>query len=255
MELHTLYNSGYKYVDGILTTANKIKKVMALYSADLFDNATPVSKPKTPRKKAAAKIAPVKEEEEVAAPVKPKRVMSEAQKAALAKGQETRKRKREEAAAAEAALVATAEANHAAAEAKKAKRKQARLAKKEGKQEDTPASSSASSDGIDGAIDEAVTEVTKLPPKKRRMKTVPPPSAPVKDLDPPAWFKQYVSSVKNEENRMAVEKKPKKVVKEESAAVASAKWNDGVIRARVRGELDRHFDNTYSMIFGRARTR
>jgi hypothetical protein len=70
--------------------------------------------------------------------------------------------------------------------------------------------------------------------------------------EPPAWFKKYVGSVKNEENAMG-EKKPKKVVKEEVHQVAEQTWNDGVTRERVKQEVDNHMSRMYSQIFGARR--
>lgn len=243
---------------GILTN-----KYMPLYKADLFDTAEPVNSVdnSVPPKKRARKGKTVPEnmdptpERDVAhsgdGNEKKKRVLSEAQKAALLKGQETRKRKREEAAAAKAAEEKRV-ADEAAAEAAKleaaAAKKEYQKAERKRKREEKKAAErpgmSDTSGELEKELDAAVKELNKGKGKGKAKKVV-------NDNEPPAWFKSYVASVKKEENLVAAEKKPVKVIKEESAAVAAERWNDGVTRDRLKSEQDRHFANTYSMIFGR----
>lgn len=219
---------------------------MTLYSANVLDMAKPVTKGK---KKA---VAPKAEEPVVAAveDVKPKRQASEAQIAALKKGQETRKRKREEAMAAkkaeEDAIVAKkAELDAVAkklAEKKEALREKRRAAKKT---LPTPAASDASSDAQQEAVIEKAVEEVAVKEKKRRIVK---PKTSVPDV-PPAWFAKYVEGVKQEEARVGGEKKSKKVVAQEAKVHAGEAWNDGLTRNRIQTEVDNHQDRMFSMIF------
>jgi len=129
---------------------------MTLYSANVLELATPV--PKKGKKGAKAIEAPSMDPTTSEAPAaKPKRVASEKQLAALAKGQETRKRKREEALAAKAAeeeLIKSKEQEIASKEAELQKkveeRKEKRKAKAlEKKQSETPAPTEPSVAGTD----------------------------------------------------------------------------------------------------------
>lgn len=218
---------------------------MTLYSADVFDLAKPV-----PKKGKGKKIEPVPATELTGSatvpeptapalekPVKEKKPATEKQLAALAKAQESRKRKREEA---EQAKLTALEVQKAAATAEEEKKrlaelkklaaKEKRLAKK---QTPTPAES------LDEEIDSAVKEIVPVP-KKQKV---------VDENDPPAWFKQYVAGVKKEEDKISTAKKPKKQIQKEAVEVAQKNWNDEFTRHRVRNEVDGHMSRMYQMMF------
>jgi hypothetical protein len=220
---------------------------MTLYSADVFDLAKPVLKKGKGKKTAAVEPVPVLEqsatETAVAVlekPVKEKKPPTEKQLAALAKAQESRKRKREEA---EQAKLTALEVQKAAAAAEEEKKrlnelkklaaKEKRLAKKQQQQVPTPAQS------LDEEIDVAVKELAPAP-KKQKV---------VDENEPPAWFKQYVAGVKKEEDKMSSEKKPKKQIQKEAVEVAQKNWNDEFTRHRVRNEVDGHMSRMYQMMF------
>jgi multidrug efflux pump subunit AcrA (membrane-fusion protein) len=86
---------------------------------------------------------------------------------------------------------------------------------------------------IDEQVDEAVEQLTKT------------------DEEPPAWFKKYVAGVKNEERMHQEPKKPKKEVAREANEVAQQQWGNGLVRDRVRNEVDKHMGRMYQMIFNR----
>lgn len=208
---------------------------MTLYAADVMDLAKPVeTKRSKGKKKAELPTPPVSEPEAVEEKVeKPKRVMSEKQKAALEKAKETRKRKREEALASKAAEeeeikkkqeeIAAKEAEIAAKkEAAKEKRRLAREQKK--------------NQTVDQQIDSEVEKVVKKQKKQD-------------DHSPPAWFQKYVEGVKKEQARHEKEKKPAKQIQQEATQVAQSKWDDGLTRDRLRNEVDGHMNRMYSMIF------
>lgn len=205
---------------------------MTLYSANVLELATPV--PKKGKKGAKAiEPAPAMEPTTSEAPAaKPKRVASEKQLAALAKGQETRKRKREEALAAKVAeeeLIKSKEQEIASKEAELQKkveeRKEKRKAKAlEKKQTETPAPTEPSVAGTDDSlVKEIEADLAPKPKRKRAVKS---------DEVPPKWFSQYVSGVKGEEARIADVKKPRKVVAQEARETAASSWNDGLTRNR-----------------------
>ena len=223
--------------------------MVSLYSADISDIAQPVKKEKKIRAKknapkiddtpAASPIAEATETEPVPLPLKTKKPPTEKQLAALAKAQETRKRKRDEKLAEEAAAVeaqkqedekrlAIEEAQLQKKAAANERRKLARLAKK-----NTPPPSEAS-DTTSNAIDVAVEE---LKPKKQ--------------VRPPAWFKQFVNNVKQEEAEAAPIKRAKTTVTKEVNKIANEKWQDGHVRDQVQDETSRHQQSMYSMIFGK----
>jgi hypothetical protein len=188
----------------------------ALYAANLLENAEPVQKEK--------------------------RVPSEKQLAALQKAQETRKRKRDEANALKEQQQAEEEGlkkleelkiqkQKEKKEAAAAKRKEKRDAKK---QVPTPDASVASTQ------------------KKKRV-AKPKEMVAHDDKEPPVWFKKYISNVKKEENRASTTKKPAKQVQEEVAEVAHKQWGDGMVRDRLRNEVDGHMNRMYGMIFGQRR--
>ena len=213
---------------------------MTLYSANVLELATPV--PKKGKKGAKDPAPPVEATVSEAPAAKPKRVASEKQLAALAKGQETRKRKREEALAAKAAeeeLIKSKEQEIASKEAELQKkveeRKEKRKAKAlEKKQTETPAPTEPSVAGTDDSlVKEIEADLAPKPKRKRAVKT---------QDTPPAWFEKYVQGVKSEEAKVADVKRPRKIVAEEAKAAASTSWNDGLTRNRVQNEVDGHMN-------------
>jgi hypothetical protein len=226
---------------------------MTLYSADILDLGKPVSAtaPKKGKKgvKAAEETtvsaAPAAEEPSVKVEEKPKRIPTEKQLAALARAQETRKRKREEAeaAAAESARLEEErlekerekeEALLAKKEAMKLKRKLARDSKK---QMSTPPATESSVGSVEEEIEAGIRE-----PVSKKVATETVDGAPV-------WFKQYVAGVKKEEAKVSKEKKPQRQIKQEAMDVAEHQWNDGFTRDRVRNEVDNHMSRMYQMMF------
>lgn len=208
---------------------------MTLYTASLMDLAKPVEKK---GKKQKEKVEEPKSEE-------PKSEVSEKRLAALAKAQETRKRKREEAAAAKASEEEAIKSKEAEIQAKQeeiARKKEAlkekrRLKREEKKQEQTPPASEASSSA---ASDEPKEPVAKKPKKVR---------APRDESIPPAWFQKYVEGVKLEEAKQAQSKVSKKAVEQEARTAANEQWKDGLTRDRVQNEVDGHMSRMYGMIF------
>lgn len=71
--------------------------------------------------------------------------------------------------------------------------------------------------------------------------------------EPPLWFKKYL--LDEAKRRNADKPKGQKVaavvVKAESDAVATEKWNDGLTRDRVNSEVTSHMNRMYSQIHGR----
>lgn len=122
-----------------------------------------------------------------------------------------------------------------AKEAEIAAKKQARAEKRKMKKEEKE---------IDVAVEKAL-EVEEPKPKKvkRTLKR--------DESVPPVWFEKFVESAKMEESKIAADKKPAKVVKEEAKAVAQAQWSDGYTRDRVNQQVDNHMSKLYGMIFAR----
>lgn len=206
---------------------------MTLYAADVMDLAKPVETKKSKGKKKEVLPTPPVSEPEQEKQEKPKRVLSEKQLAALEKAKETRKRKREEAIAAKAAEEDAIKkkqeeilAKEAELTAKKEAAKEKRRLKRESKE-------------IDKQLDEAVESVVKKPKMEKKV-----------DETAPVWFQKYVEGVKKEQARMEKEKKPAKQIQQEASEVAQNKWGDGLVRDRLRNEVDGHMNRMYSMIFG-----
>lgn len=213
---------------------------MTLYSADIADLAKPVTKPESKKRKtqeaspASSDLPPAPAME----PEKKKRVLSEKQKEALKAGQEKRRLKqleqekqKQEQASKEQQLAEEKEAKKAAAKEKRAlKRKQ--------KEEDTLTQE------IDTAVQEVVTEKQEAPPKIKKVKTKP------TQEDPPPWFRKYIEGVKQEQAQSKKEKTPKKQIQQEAQEEAKTKWGDGLVRDRLRNEVDGHMNRMYGMIFG-----
>jgi hypothetical protein len=210
---------------------------MTLYSANIMELAKPVEK----KKKAS----------ETEKPVKPD--VSEKRMAALAKAQETRKRKREEAEEkkkqqemeVEAEKKKADEVLEKATQLKQKRAEKRRLQRAVKKQEATPVSSDvASSEGSEGSSEAAVDEAVKKIVQEKK------PVSVEDKGEPPEWFKKYVEGVKNEEMKIKKEKKPKKVMRQESKEAAKDLWADGLTRNRVQQEVDSHMTKMYSQIFG-----
>lgn len=214
---------------------------MTLYAADVMDLAKPVETKKARgKKKADLPTPPISEPEtEVKPEVKPKREMSEKQKAALEKAKETRKRKREEAAAAKQAEDAAIKQKQEEIAAKEAEI----IAKKEAaKEKRRLAREQKKNATVDQQID---TEVEKVVKKQKKVS-----KATNTEHNPPAWFQKYVEGVKKEQAKLENEKKPVKQIQQEATQVAQTKWEDGLVRDRLRNEVDGHMNRMYSMIFG-----
>lgn len=203
---------------------------MSLYATDLFDAGVPVSKPKKGKKeKLIAPPSPPQTVSEASVPVKKER--SPAQVAAAEKMRAARQAKKDAAdaealAAAEkemnekAALEAKAQAAAAKKEATKEKRRLAKLAKEESKEE------------FDG-----VTQKVKRSKK-------------INDDEPPAWFKAYMNGVQSEQNAHRSDPSPPKQVKAAAKVQAQQSWADPVVRDRVHEENNRHLTALHSQIFG-----
>lgn len=208
---------------------------MTLYAASLMDIAKPVEAKKKGKK---VKEEVPTTEEPAEAPVKQ---VSEKRMAALAKAQETRKRKREEAAAqkkAEEEAIASKEAEIQAKQEeilrKKEELKEKRRLKREAKQQEAtpPVSESSSTEGAE--------------PKQKKVRK---PKVPRDDTVPPTWFQKYVEGVKHEEAKQSQMKVTKKQVEEEARQTATQQWQDGFTRDRVQNEVDGHMTRMYGMIF------
>lgn len=192
---------------------------MVLYAADLVD----FEKPKPIQKEETAE--PVKKE---------KKPLSEKQIAALAKGQETRKLKKEQAAKEKAEMEELSKKLTEAAPKKKRK------------------------------VEVKVEEEPKPEPKKKKVKVVqeevvvateikeePKKRIPrKKSNEPPEWFKKYVEGVQKEKTSGGAEvsKKQETIIKNEALKVAQKSWDSGFTRDRVQNEVDQHMNRMYIRI-------
>jgi len=220
---------------------------MVLYAAKLKANAKPVSK-KSDLKKKQAEPEPE--------PVVDKKVLvkQKRQEAARLKKEQAEaelKRQEEEAHAALAAKEAELKAAEDALAAKKAAQKEKRRAAREAKKQMiTPPESVATE------VEPVPMEKTKGK-RKRKEPTMDEQvdhavaQLEVKEEEPPAWFRKYVAGVKNEERMHQEPKKPKKEVAREANQVAEQQWGNGLVRDRVRNEVDKHMSRMYQMIFNR----
>lgn len=223
---------------------------MTLYSADIMDLAKPIEK--KPRKTKKEKVLPTPEPSEPdVAPTevteKPKKEMTEKQKAALLKAQETRKRKKEEALLAkqqEEMAVATKQKEQEEKQKQEEEKQQALLAKKEAAKEKRRIAKEKrkAEQELSKEIDQEVSNLVKTPkPKKARV---------VRGDNPPAWFQKYIEGVKREQSHATSEKKPVKQIQQEAEQEAKSKWENGLVRDRLQNEVDGHMNRMYSMIFG-----
>lgn len=215
---------------------------MVLYAADLSKLDAPTKKVS---KKKQPEVEPKVEPEPVEAPVKPKRVLSEKQKEALLKGQETRRLKKE-------ALQKEKE-EHEALE-KKLLEAQKKPRKRKVLEIEAPAEE----------FEAPAEEVKAEPPKPKRTpkpkqepaaepESEPKPKRSKKENEPPVWFKKYVEDVQKEKASIGgeVSKKQENIIKTEALKVAKKSWQSGFTRDRVQGEVDNHMNRMYGMIFGR----
>ncbi|MEG3883811.1 hypothetical protein QT971_06325 [Microcoleus sp. herbarium19] len=92
---------------------------------------------------------------------------------------------------------------------------------------------------VENTIREVVENnpITSKPKQKRQRKNFDPE-------EPPKWFEKYVQGVKREQEG-------KKPTPQETKVEAKTKWDNGLVRDRVRNEVDSHMNRMYSMIFNR----
>jgi hypothetical protein len=210
---------------------------MVLYAADLIDFEKP--KPIT------EKTDKLPEEPKV------KKEMTEKQKAALLKAQETRKLKKE--AAAKEKLEQEELARKLQEAALKKPRKKAKVEEPEVKVEEVKVEEKPKKQKkvkVAAPAPEPAPEPTPEPtpePKKRKRESKP------KSNDPPEWFKKYVEGVQKEKAAAGgdVSKKQETIIKNEALKVAQKSWDSGFTRDRVQNEVDSHMNRMYSMIFSR----
>jgi hypothetical protein len=109
-------------------------------------------------------------------------------------------------------------------------------------------------------VDVVVEEPKKKVVRKRKVVQEPTPDPepvakkqrkPRDPTVPPAWFEKYVQGVKKEEAMVKTEKVPAKKVKLDAQETAKERWDDGLTRDRVTNEVDNHMTRMYSMIFNK----
>jgi len=195
---------------------------MVLYAADLID----FEKPK-----------PISKEPEVEKVVKPKKEMSEKQKASLLKAQETRRLKKEAVEKEKVESEALAQKLQDAA-LKKPRKK----VKVEEKVEEVKVEEVKPKVKKEKAV--KVAEPVPEEPKKRKRELKP------KSNDPPEWFKKYVEGVQKEKAATGgdVSKKQETIIKNEALKVAQKSWDSGFTRDRVQNEVDSHMNRMYIKI-------
>lgn len=218
---------------------------MVLYAADLDDI--------VPTKKVDRKRKEVSTEE---AAEKPKKVLSEKQIAALKKGQETRKAKKEQAEKEKADQEALKEKLLAAAPKKRVSKKSAPptapptpVSEPEPSPEPNPELSPEPSPSPS-------PKAKTVRKKAQKENVVPEETQPIKKRkkqEPPTWFKEYVEGVQKEKAAAQgeVTKKQENIIKSEALRMAKKSWESGYTRDRVQNEVDNHMNRMYSMIFGR----
>jgi hypothetical protein len=187
---------------------------MVLYATDVSDLALT----KTISKKNDAKTEKQIEE-------KPKKEMSEKQKAALERGRIRRQEQKEaklKAAEEEKAAKAKAEEEESVLQQKLlgAGKKRKAAPKQAPQPEPSP-------------------EATPEPELKKRKRE---PKLKSKENEPPAWFKSYVETVQKEKASTEgnVTKKQENIIKNEALKVAKKSWQSGLTRDLVQGEVNNH---------------
>lgn len=215
---------------------------MVLYAAKLKENAKPVSK-KTDLKKNEVESEPVVDKKALA-----KQKRQEAARLKKEKADSELKMQEEQAKAELAAKEAELKAAEDALAAKKAAQKEKRRASRQAKKQlETPPESVSTEPPV----------IEKAKPKRKRKAPEPTMDEQVDEAvaqlgdEPPAWFRKYVAGVKNEERMHQEPKKPKKEVAREANQVAEQQWGNGLVRDRVRNEVDKHMSRMYQMIFNR----
>jgi hypothetical protein len=202
---------------------------MTLYAADVMDVAKPVKKLKVvpPKPEETPTTAPKKRQRKKASPAEP-----EPQLPPTPPPTPQRKRKVKEAVA-QPDPVTPAEPpkkKRVMSEKQKEALAEARKRKKE--------------KVLDTELDKAVEEVTAEPAKPVKERK---PRKKYNPEDPPKWFQKYLEGVKREQDQ----KKPVKQIQQEAEVEAKSKWENGMVRDRVRNEVDSHMNRMYSMIFNR----
>ncbi len=215
---------------------------MVLYAADL-DDILPTKK--ISRKRKVSQELDETTAETVTKEEKPKRVLTEKQKEALKKGQETRRLKKEQAAKEKAEQEALQQKLLAAAPKKRTKKSEP---KPEPKSEVKPEVKPEPEPVVES---EPVSEPVEKPKKKRAQKKKE-NEAPIENIpvakkrkrvqDPPEWFTKYVEGVQKEkaQGEGQVSKKQEKIIKDEALKVAKKSWESGFTRDRVENEVDNH---------------
>jgi hypothetical protein len=211
---------------------------MSLYAAKLKGSAKKITK------KTDLEVEPVE-------PVVDKKQAAKLarQEKARLKKEELVRQENEAKAALEAKELELKQAEEALIAKKEAQKEKRRLARQAKKQTPTPPESIA-------------TEVTlQEKPTRKRKRAQPTIEEQVdeevgklesQNEEPPAWFKKYVAGVKHEEREMQEPpKKPKKEVAKEADEMAQKQWGNGLVRDRVRNEVDKHMSRMYQMIFNR----
>jgi len=235
-----------------------------LYSAHLLDAATPVGgAPPIKKIRKRKNVGSDTEAAPLATPPvsldgdlpKPKRVMSDAQRAALAK----------------------------ATEARKLKRAQALPIKENGppKKSVTHTNDTAAAKDTETPSGDPVPPVADVKKKKTRKRkqpddaadvvhtdqdastTIPAPAPPldsepdwVKRIykQPPTWFVKFSEGVLNEQApQEGGKRKAKRRLKQEAVETAQQKWNDPQTRDRVLGLADQAMSGMFTQVFGNRR--
>jgi len=244
---------------------------MVLYAAKLKEKAKPVSDLNSVDKKGSRskKKEKTQLEDQVPPPPPPMDKKEEAKlkrrEKALLKKQEKElelKRQEEETKKALAEKEAELKAAEEALAAKKQAQKEKRKLKRQAKKTESVTDSNPSVETIETNSTEA-TLVAEKPKKTRKRKQVTIEeqvdqeveklnlSKKKPDVEPPEWFKKYVAGVKNEESLHRSPKKPKREIAKEANQVAKEQWGNGLVRDRVRNEVDQHMSRMYQMIFNR----
>lgn len=195
---------------------------------------------------------------------KPKRTLTEEQKAKM---REARERKKQEKAEQErlqreheAEQARLLEEAAAAAERKreeaKARRRANRLKRKADQQNGGPQepASSAVSD-ISSVAEEVPSEPQAKHKRKARKVEQKPVGGHAADHEgpegeaPPPWFTKFVAGFRSEKKEQEGLKTSKKDLKAEAEREARQKWNDQVTRGRIQSEVDGHLSSMYNAIF------
>jgi len=100
-------------------------------------------------------------------------------------------------------------------------------------------------------------EVKKPKRKPRVPKNVTPPTPPASvetdndDNEPPKWFMNYITGMKNVQNEVSDKKKSKRVLKHEADDYAKQQWKKPDLRQKVTNNVDSHMAKMYRQIFSR----